>query len=53
MLSDETPYCKVTGSFILLSSTYKPGIAYAVGYLSRFMRKPALELWKHTKFALR
>lgn len=53
VIADETPYTKLTGALLPLSSTVRPDICFAVGYLSRFMHRTTTHLWKSAKHILR
>lgn len=48
-----TPFQQLVGCLLHLSSTTRPDIAYAAGYLSRFMQNPTVLLWKAGKQVLR
>lgn len=53
VVSDATPYRQLIGSLLHLANTVRPDIAFAVGYLSRFMHRPTTQLWKAGKHVLR
>ncbi|MGR0202325.1 hypothetical protein, partial [Klebsiella pneumoniae] len=50
---DNVPYRRLVCSLMYLATTVRPDIAYSVSFLSRFLDKPTLCLWKATKRVLR
>lgn len=45
--------CELIGSLLYLAMGTRPGIAYAVNYLSRYQESPTDEMWKYLKRILR
>lgn len=52
-LSDSTAIRQLTGALLLLDNTVRPSIAFAVDYLSGFIQKSTVNLWKTGKHVLR
>lgn len=48
-LTHGTSYRQLIGSLLYYVSTVRPAIAFAVGYISRFMHNPTAVLWKAAK----
>ena len=53
ILMERTPYRPLVGCLLHLANTTRPDIAYAAGYLSRFMQNPRPFHWKAAKHVLR
>lgn len=49
----DNPYRQLTGSLMYLATISRPDIAYATGFLSRYMNRPTPTLWKAAKRVLR
>lgn len=49
----KVPYRQLIGGLLYLSTTSRPDITYAVGYLSRYLDKPTAQLWNAGKRILR
>ena len=45
----DAPFREAVGAMIHLMTTTRPDIAYAVGYVSRFMENPQQEHWTAVK----
>ena len=50
---NRTPYRQLVGCLLHLSNTTRPDIAFASGYLSRFMQNPGPVHWNAAKHVLR
>lgn len=50
---NQMPYRQRVGSLLHLANTTGPDIAFATGYLSRFLEKPGDEHWQAAKLVLR
>ena len=50
---ERTPYRQLVGCILHLTNTTRPDIAFAAGYLSRFMAEPGSAHWKAAKHVLR
>lgn len=47
------PYRQLIGAMLHLANTVRPDIAFAVGYLARFMENPTLRHWNAAKHILK
>ena len=50
---EDAPYRVLVGSLLYLSCRTRPGIAFAVGVLARFVENPSRLHWKAGKGILR
>ena len=53
LIMQKTPYRQLVGCILHLANTTRPDIAFAAGYLSRFMSEPGISHWKAAKHVLR
>ena len=53
IVMNRTPYRELVGCLLHLSNMTRPEIAFAAGYLSRFMQNPGPAHWKAAKYVLR
>ena len=50
IVMNRTPYRELVGCLLHLSNTTRPYIAFAAGYLSRFMQNSGSSHWKAAKY---
>ena len=53
MTMEGTPYLQLIGALLHLANTTRPDIAFAVGFMSRFMENPGSQHWNASKHVLK